>query len=86
MESAKSESPAPTTGAAGAADAFEPLRKLVTKIGDQRYAEGYRRATYLIALAVGKMDGESRETLARTLDILENELHVAEKAAGAPVK
>jgi hypothetical protein len=65
-------------------DATDPVMQkvlaLVETAGRRRYAEGFRAATRIIALAVGQLEGESRAKLADTLDRLESELHAAEAA------
>ena len=62
-------------------DVFEPIRAIIHRMNAQSYAEGYRRAVHLIAIGVGKIDGEGKESMAKTLDMLGEELHAAEEAA-----
>jgi hypothetical protein len=60
---------------------FDQVKEIITKMGNARYAEGYRRAVLHIARTVGHLDGESRVKMSKTLDELEVELHRAEEAA-----
>lgn len=62
-------------------DPFVQIKGLVEKVGKVQYAEGYRRATQLVARAVGQLDGENKAKLARVMDQLEDELHLATIAA-----
>lgn len=61
-------------------DPFDQLKVLVQKIGDQRYAAGFRRASEVIARSVGQLDGEAKTKLMKVMDQLELELHQAETA------
>lgn len=78
--------PAPTSPAATSVppptpqDPFDQLKVLVQKIGDQRYAAGFRRASEVIARSVGQLDGEAKTKLMKVMDQLELELHQAETA------
>ena len=60
-------------------DFFEATTSLLTKYGDKRYAEGYRRASERIAQAIGALDADSKAKLSAALDQLEMELHQAEE-------
>jgi hypothetical protein len=62
-------------------DPFDQVRTLIKKMGDKRYAEGFRRAATIVARAVGQLDGESKGKLSKALDLLEEELHQAEVVA-----
>ncbi len=62
-------------------DPFDQVRVLVKKMGDKRYAEGFRRASTIIARAVGSLDAEAKAKIAKSLDLLEEELHQAEVVA-----
>ena len=72
----------PATSAPPAApqDPFDQAKLLIQKMGDRRYAEGYRRATHLIAHAVGQLDPDSKAKLTKAFDLLEAELLKAEAA------
>ena len=69
--------PAPTPpGATPAApptpqDPFDQVKALMQKVGDQRYAEGFRRASQIIARSVGLLDGEAKAKLTKAVDQLE---------------
>lgn len=58
--------------------AIEAARNEAHQDGSHRYAEGVLRASRLIAIAVGQLDGESKKRIEAVLDQLELE---ADKAA-----
>jgi hypothetical protein len=51
---------------------------------DKKYAEGMRRAMRLVAIAVGQLDGASKQRIVDVLDQLESEAAKAEKTLRAP--
>ena len=59
---------------------FDQIKSLIEQMGKKQYADGYRRATQLIARAVGRLDGEAKVRLSKVLDQLEEELHQATTA------
>jgi hypothetical protein len=61
-------------------DPFDQVKTLITRMGNKRYVEGYRRAMTIISRSVGQLDGENKLRISKTLDQLENELHQAEVA------
>jgi hypothetical protein len=67
--------PAPTS------DPFDQVKSVFQKMGNKRYAEGYKRAASLIARGVGQLDGDAKTKLVKVCDMLETELHEAEQAA-----
>jgi hypothetical protein len=56
------------------------LHELTAAMAKNYYAKGMRRAMTLIAMAVGKLDGESREKIKELLDQLEDLIADAEEA------
>ena len=61
-------------------DPLEEVKALVRRMMDQSYLDGYRRATKVIAMSIGQLDGESKTKLSKTIDILETEIERAETA------
>jgi hypothetical protein len=57
------------------------IQELAAAMAKHYYAKGMRRATNLIAIAVGKLDGESRVSIQGLLDQLEDLITEAENAA-----
>lgn len=55
------------------------IKAAMTHAQARGYLQGFRRAVDVIALAIGQLDGESRERIAACMDQLEDELAEAEK-------
>lgn len=70
-----------TSGPPVVPDPFDQMRAVVKKMGDKRYAEGYRRAVHAITVAVSSLDTDTKLRLAGVFDQLESELYSAEAAA-----
>lgn len=64
-------------------EAIAAAGKTAEMDGNKKYAEGMRRASRLIAIAVGQLDGASKARISDVLDQLENEAAKAEKTLRA---
>lgn len=59
--------------------AGDELLAMVARMGRLEYVQGFKRATKVIAMAVGQLDGDARAKIAACLDQLELELEDAER-------
>lgn len=75
------DTPAPSVPAASPPTLSEEIQLLVKKSGDKRYLEGLQRGAFFMAIAVGKLDGESKAKITKQLDMLEDELAASAQAA-----
>jgi hypothetical protein len=64
-------------------DPLQILKAVTDRFVRQGFADGMRRSATLVAIAVGKLDGEARTKMQAALDQLEDEIHAAELAAQA---
>lgn len=59
-------------------DPFEKIRAYIEEEKKRAYAEGFRRATFIIAQSVGRLDPQGKERITNLLDQLQSELDAAE--------
>lgn len=79
------EAPRPPAEPLAFVDEFPTkVRAAIETAGTKQYAEGMRRATRIIAIAVGRLDGDSKQRIVDIVEQLENEATVAEKGLRAP--